>query len=145
MQAPPENEAQLAVEIDRGMVRIEHVQERSFRARHNGSRERTYKLSREPLSSAGGVDAHGADFGEAVESHALPCHGDQHPLTANPDVLPEFKRAGTERPRMCGLHKRQHVGDIPSVQPDNRHGARVSGHLNQDHLINGVPLDDRKG
>ena len=62
MHAPPENEAQLAVEIDRRTVRIEHMQERSFRPRCDGSRKRTYKFSREPLSSAGGVDAHGADI-----------------------------------------------------------------------------------
>ena len=80
MHVPPENEAQLAIELDRGMVRIEYVQERSFRARRDGSRERTHKLSREPLSSAGRVDAHSADFGEAVETHALPCHGDQQSI-----------------------------------------------------------------
>src|ERR1700758_2122670 len=33
MHVPPENKAQLAVELDRGTVRIEHVQERSFCAR----------------------------------------------------------------------------------------------------------------
>jgi hypothetical protein len=76
VQLPPEKEAQLAVEVDCGTIRIEHVQERSFRARRDGSRECAYKLSREPLPSAGGVDAHGADFGEAIEPHALSCHRD---------------------------------------------------------------------
>ena len=33
MQMPPENEAQLAVEIDRRTIRIEYLQERRFRAR----------------------------------------------------------------------------------------------------------------
>lgn len=48
MHVLPENEAQLAVELDRGMIRIEYVQKRSFRARGDGSRKRKYKLSREP-------------------------------------------------------------------------------------------------
>jgi hypothetical protein len=91
------------------------------------------------------VNAHGADFGEAIEPHALSCHGDQHPLTANPNVLPEFNRARTERPRMCGFHKRQHVRDVTGVQLDNRHAAGVRGHLNQNHLIDGGPLDYGKG
>src|ERR1700733_5973555 len=76
MQVPPENEAQLAVEIDRRTIRIEHVQERSLRARRDGSREGAYELGREPLPSAGRMDAHGADFGEAIEPHTLSCHRD---------------------------------------------------------------------
>jgi hypothetical protein len=76
MQLPPENEAQLAVQIDRRTIRIEHVQERSFRARRDEARECADKLSREPLPSAGRVDAHGADFREAIEPHALSCHRD---------------------------------------------------------------------
>jgi len=145
MHVLPENEAQLAVELDRGMVGIEYVQERGFRARRDGSRKRTHKLRRQPLSSAGGVDAHGADFSEAIEAHALPCHGDQHSIATNADVLPEFNRARTERPRMRGLHKRQHVGNMRHFQPDNIHRAGLSGHPIQDHLIDGISLDDGKG
>jgi len=60
-------------------------------------------------------------------------------LSADPNVLPEFNRARTERP------KRQRVRDVTGVQPDSRHGAGGKGHLNQNHLIDGDPLDHRTG
>jgi hypothetical protein len=144
MHVPSENEAELEVEFDRWTIRIENVQECGFPARHNGPDERTYKLGSESLSTTGRMDAHGADFREAIEPHALSGHGDQHPLLANADVLPEFNRAWAERPWMGGLYERQHVRDIPGVQSNNRRGANVSGHLNEDHLIDGATLDDRK-
>jgi hypothetical protein len=144
MHRPSENETQLEVELDCWTIRFEHVQERGFPARHDGSDERTYKPSSEPLSSTGRMDAHGADFGEAIKPHALSGHGDQYPLLANADVLPEFNRAWAERPWMCGLREREHVRDISSIQASNRHGAHVSGHLNQDHLIDSATLDDRE-
>jgi hypothetical protein len=144
MHGSPQNEAQLEVEVNGGTVRVEHVQERSFPARRNGSHERTYKLGREPLSSAGRVDAHGADFRKAVEPHALSCHRDQYSLASSADVLPEFYGAWTERPWMRGLHKCLHVWNVPSVQRNDRHRAVVHGHFDQDHLIYGTPLEDRK-
>jgi hypothetical protein len=129
MHASPEKKAQLEVELDRGTVRIEHVQERSFRARRDGSREITYKLSREPLSPASGVDAYGADFGESIEPHALARHGDQHPLTANPNVLPEFNRARTERPRMCASTSASMSGTSLASSPTIGTGPAWAGIL----------------
>src|SRR5579863_868323 len=112
MHAPSESETQFEVELDGGTVRREHMQERSFTPQCNGSHQLAYEFGREPLSSEGRVDAYRADFGETIEPHAFSRHGDQNPVPSNANVLSELNRARTERPRMCDLHERQHVGDV---------------------------------
>jgi len=127
------NEPELNVEADRVRVVGMNVQERRFAPRRNAINQQANKTARQAPSGGGGMRAYGADFGKARHLEALAGHGHELTVAANSEILAEFMRAHTERPRLGERGERRHgrrVGRRKQFRPYRR-GRRATG---PDHL-----------
>jgi hypothetical protein len=91
-----------------GGIVTEHVKKRLFTAIEYRLGDEGDEIVCIAVTALVGMGAHGADFREPVDLHALARHGDEPALHANPQIVSQLMGTRRERARSRRVHQLEH-------------------------------------